>query len=483
MHCKTSRSTLLTLLATAMGLPFPTDAATITVDTTSDVATLAGACSLRDAIVAANTNTAHNGCATGNGPDRIVFDLASMAEATLAGPGPATITLSASLPTITETIAIRGPGEDLLVIDGDLAHRILILDSPGDDQWFGLSGLTLTRGRALGSGATGGAVQLQGGDTLEATQVRFVANQADSGGGAVVVGNSASAIFTGCTFQGNASFGSLGGGALRITSLGVALISDSTLVDNHTEGTGNGGAVYSQGAELMIRRSTLSGNSTARLGGGLTVNGLGTTSVLTIVDSTLTLNTADSDGDGTGSGGGLVVIGSVGMSQNLTLHNTILAGNLALFGDTDFSLGSGVVADTRGSHNLIGINGGGSPYAVGDPSVEGNYVGTGAAPIAPLLEALADHGGPTQTHRPMLDPETRVIDRGECAGEATDQRGYGNPSTGGRTLDVGSIPNHPSSDGCDIGAFERDAAAILPAEIFADGFELGHTLAWSGETP
>ena len=83
-------------------------AATITVDTTADAEVADAACSLREAIVAANTDAAYNGCAAGNGADRIEFALTT----------PATIALGADLPVITASAAIVGPGMANLAIDG-----------------------------------------------------------------------------------------------------------------------------------------------------------------------------------------------------------------------------------------------------------------------------------------------------------------------------------------------------------------------------
>ena len=69
----------------------------------------------------------------------------------------------------------------------------------------------------------------------------------------------------------------------------------------------------------------------------------------------------------------------------------------------------------------------------------------------PLLGALADNGGPTQTL--ALLPGSPAIDTGNnVAGLATDQRGAGFPRVMGSSAD--------------IGAYEVTADAI-----FADGFD------------
>ena len=91
-------------------------------------------------------------------------------------------------------------------------------------------------------------------------------------------------------------------------------------------------------------------------------------------------------------------------------------------------------------HNLIGRNDGCSGFTNG---VNGDKVGSGASPINPLLGALANYGGPTQTH--ALIPGSPAIDAGNplppggggfaCAG--TDQRGVARPQ--GAACDIGAV--------------------------------------------
>ncbi len=90
---------VLTLLAATA------QAATITVNSTADTAANDGACTLREAIIAANTNTASGAaageCAAGAaGLDTIAFNI--------AGAGVHTITPASLLPAITEAVLING---------------------------------------------------------------------------------------------------------------------------------------------------------------------------------------------------------------------------------------------------------------------------------------------------------------------------------------------------------------------------------------
>ena len=91
-------------------------AATITVNTESDTTADDGACTLREAITSANTDTTSGPtpgeCAAGSGADIVAF--------TNHGPRPQVIAPDPDLPDLTTPIAINGssdPGQ--IVIDGN----------------------------------------------------------------------------------------------------------------------------------------------------------------------------------------------------------------------------------------------------------------------------------------------------------------------------------------------------------------------------
>ncbi|MBP9825364.1 MAG: CSLREA domain-containing protein, partial [Thermoanaerobaculia bacterium] len=98
------RRRCLLLLWATLASTSPVTAGTITVDTEVDDDLADGECSLREAILAANTDAPHNDCPAGSGPDRIVFTLVKGAV----------IALDSALPVIAETLLVRGPGADLL---------------------------------------------------------------------------------------------------------------------------------------------------------------------------------------------------------------------------------------------------------------------------------------------------------------------------------------------------------------------------------
>lgn len=477
------RSTPLSLFfaATWLGVS-PVPAATITVTTDLDADAVDGACSLREAIQAANDDAAHNECAAGTGADRIVFDLAL----------PALIRATADLPTVTDTVAIQGPGPNNLSIDGDDLFRLFLFDSALGGEWFALQDLTLADGLSPGGvGGEGGGARVAPGETAAFTRVRFGGNSSANGGGGLAVdsqlGEISTATIEDCSFESNTALGPAGGGGLLVQDSSIVTVTGSAFVGNRTVGNGLGGGIFSVRGFLTIQRSTISGNFSDSSGGGIAVSSSSENSALLLRDVTVFGNSADTNGDGTGDGGGLFSLANVGTAVQLTLENTIVAANLDLGGffvHPDVSLDDARTDLVATGWNLIG-SGEGAPvlFPAGSPNAEDDFVGTSASPIDPMLQALALNGGETLNHRPELDAASPVIDHGSCPGRQADQRGHGDPATHLRILDNATVANHSASDGCDIGAIERGGDPDSASELFADDFELGHTLRWSSEAP
>jgi len=107
------------LLAMSLGANHGRAAGTIVVDTLADTAADDGACSLREAIVAANTDTPSGAtageCPGGSGADEITFSVAG------------TITLAATPPVIASDLTIDGGGA--ITIDGATLYRPITIDS------------------------------------------------------------------------------------------------------------------------------------------------------------------------------------------------------------------------------------------------------------------------------------------------------------------------------------------------------------------
>ncbi|MCH9646833.1 MAG: CSLREA domain-containing protein [Deltaproteobacteria bacterium] len=258
----------------------------------------------------------------------------------------------------------------------------------------------------------------------------------------------------------NGSGAGIAAGNAELTLVGC------TITDNHVGGFGFGGGL---GGDMTIIDSTISANSSDGGGGGLV------TSFSTITNSTFSGNESLSDL------GGAIYVFSLGMVtvDGATIvgnESALLGGGVLIEGSAVFSIANSVLADnmsdagpdcsglaTSRGYNLLGNNSGCSGFGA-----TGDQVGTSSSPIDPLLSPLANHGGPTDTHQPMVG--SPLVDAGNPAAVGssadactqTDQRGMSRPIDG----DGDQIPR------CDIGSFEVGA-------IFADGFESGDTSTWS----
>ena len=195
-----------------------------------------------------------------------------------------------------------------------------------------------------------------------------------------------------------------------IFTAGPTTISDS-LIDNNST-SANGGGIYVGGAGgVNLTNVTLSGNSASVGGGVFNEYAIG------LVNVTVTLNGATQSGGLHDTGG-----------STTTLRNTIVAGNTG--GNPD---GNGSF-DSLG-YNIVGVVGGST-----------GWVGTDRTGVNPLLQALADNGGPTPTHALTLG--SQAIDNGTASGApAADQRGV----TRDASPDIGAYeyvtPNSaPSAD-------------------------------------
>lgn len=154
--------------------------ATIVVNSTADTAADDGVCTLREAIIAANTDTVSGGavgeCAAGSGADTISF-------AGLAA-GVQTITLTTELPPITAQVTIDGGTKSGFVVGG---QPFVVLDCNAQDFGFNFSSTATSTSsfsivRAVtinnatgGAGITGAGILIQpgaGGQAVANVEVR-----------------------------------------------------------------------------------------------------------------------------------------------------------------------------------------------------------------------------------------------------------------------------------------------------------------------
>ncbi len=215
--------------------------------------------------------------------------------------------------------------------------------------------------------------------------------------------NGGTATFTGCTISGNSA--NYGGG---VANDGTLTLTACTLSGNSANY--GGGVLNDRTATLTA--CTLSGNSASE-GGGLD-NNFG--AVMTLTACTLSGNSAS-------AGGGLANDTGPNFTSNVTIGDTIVAGNMAAIGPDV----SGAVLTDQG-YNLIGNNAGSSGFT--GPN---DQLGTITSPIDPLLAPLGDYGGPTQTM--ALLAGSPAIGKGAALGQTTDQRGQ----IRGDIVDIGAF--------------------------------------------
>jgi CSLREA domain-containing protein len=263
-------------------------------DDTNDGACTFAHCSLREALTAANAN-----------PDRDSIII-------LPASTPATITLTAALPFVTQALDLVGPEATALTINAAATagapRGVLYVNG---DFSASLRGMTLRNGRRSGGGGVvidnnanltlrdvhvrdnvsvdapgGGVLALRGGrGTL--TDVHIVGNRTEGagapGGGLSVEPGSMVTMVRG-RLADNESVNAFAGGARLFNG---ALVFDSTVISGNraltTQGNlGLGGAVFSDGSQstLQLVGATVENNSAAVSGGGLALRG-GTTATIT----------------------------------------------------------------------------------------------------------------------------------------------------------------------------------------------------------
>jgi CSLREA domain-containing protein len=351
----------------------------ITVTTTIDELNADGACSLREAIQAANTDTTVDACPAGGDQDTVVLPSGvytlSIEGAVDAG---AAANVAGDL-DISSTISLQGSAAAPSVLAGD-GYRILHIHPNA----------TVTINRLTIRNGFGG---------FDDVLMSFC------GAGGIL--NWGTTLILNSTIHGNSAGNRLG-------------------VAGEQHGC-DGGGVYNSG-NMMIVNSTISDNRAGdagsithggHLGMGACGNGGGVvnTGTLTLINSTIVNNVPGFDylgrrclQDGTAGG----VFNSTG---NVHAKNTIIAGN-----ETSDCSGAFISE----GNNLI------------ERSPGCSITGATIQWVA-HLGALADNGGPTLTH--ALLPSSPAIDAGSCTDSelepvTTDQRGEPRPQ--GEGCDIGA---------------------------------------------
>ena len=317
-----------------------------------------------------------------------------------------------------------------------------------------LDGFTITAGNANGTVPNergGGMYNTSSSPAL--TNITFRGNSADWFGGGMSNSSSSSPVLTNVTFSGNLA--DYGGGMHNESSSNPVL---TDIVFNDNSATSYGGGMYNKSSSPTLTDVTFSNNSSDWYGGGM-LNDVASSPALTKVtfnsnsadfgggmynqSSDPTLTNITISGNSADYGGGVYNDNS----SSPTLINVTFSGNSADFGGGMFSDSSSplmkntIIAnsvsggdctgtvDAASVNNLIEDSSSACGLANG---IDGNIIGT-----APLLGALGDHGGFTET-MPLLPGSPAINTGSDTDCPVIDQRDE----------------TRPQGEHCDIGAYE-----------------------------
>ena len=419
----------------------------------------AGDGSLRDAIGLANAS-----------PRADTIDFA----AELSG---GAISLTGGELAITEALTIDArPLAANVTIDANQFSRIFNITATTGD--FTLGGLTLTGGRTTGDNVNfdttfrGGAVRslTTGNLTLDQSTVSGNSTRGSNADGGGISAGTVTLVQS--TVSGNSTSGNHASGG-GIYTKNVTL-TDSTVSGNSTRGSNaDGGGIWAR-YDVTLTQSTISGNSTAgdfAHGGGIFAFNFSLVTAMTLTRSTVTDNQAT---HATAKGGGVFQFDRP-YTHPFSINGSIVAGNTAGVGGPD------LVKDPESTltvdYSLIGTG--------VTPTAGGNNVMTDNPELAPL----ANNGGSTQTHAPLVG--SPAIDAGDPSVAFNlaefDQRGapfirvFNGDGVGDARIDMGAfelITTAPATsdfnsdgnfDGTDFLVWQRGVGATGGAATRANG--------------
>ena len=319
---------LLTLVI--LGPAHVVTAATITVDDN---------CSLKNAIISANHNTAYGGCAAGNGAgdgaDTIVMD--------------ANVILSSINETIDSIITIDGKSN---YVNGNGRRRLFTVHGDGNGSAkLTIKDLTLRSGKSN----KGGAIYVQFAE-LDIMNSKFSSNRATVDGGAIWAYETHTTIVN-TLFESNTAEE---GGAIYSADLGgddgtSLAITGSTFTDNSATGDigysrGYGGAIFNAKGSIVIKQSSFH-NSSGSVGGAL-AGGLSAT--IDVENSTFYDNMAT-------RGGAIAMSGRTMVITNNTFNANTATDGGALYAGSSFSqvkMYNTIIAGTGANQcDIVNLNG------------------------------------------------------------------------------------------------------------------------------
>lgn len=447
---------LLAVFAVAMVGPVAAQAATFTVNTTSDNASAPSptmtscpsTCTLRDAVIAADNTSGNNTIVLPAGHYTLSLAPTGADDAT---------TGDLNITNTTGTTTITGAGARTTTVDANKVDRVFFV-AHGTSASF--SHLTITGGETSsaasnhdGAGEDGAGIESFG--TLSVSEVTLTGNDANLAAGC---GNGG----TGGGIDQDSGTASTGAGALTI---------------DHTTIAGNSAGCYGGGLDLespvsasdvySISNTTITGNMTSANGGdGAAIDIDNSVSPIQFVNDTIAGNSwSGTGGTANGFGGGIWLTDS---NSKITANDTIVANNIPNDCNLEFS-----TASTTSTPNL---DSDGSCFGAANGNLQAN----------PKLGSLADNGGETDTMA-LLNGSPAINAGSNSSCRPTDERGI----------------TRPQGPACDLGAYEATppfvqtmaASGVKPTSGTLNGtvnpdnlattyhFEYGLTSAYGSSTP
>jgi len=374
--------------AAASATTFPVTKTADTADGTCDAD-----CSLREAVIAANAAAGADIITLPAGTYNLSIPATGENIAGPTGNTPAIGDLD-----INGEVTINGAGAATTIVDAQDLSRIFHVHTADPVT---ITGLTVRNGTE----EAGGGIFIEAVTTVNFNQIVVTGNNGLTSGGGGIRNTGGTLTILYSTISNN-TVNAQGAG---IFNAGPLTIVHSTLSGNIATGSSGGGIRHEIGT-LTIINSTIS-NNTASSGGGIR-NFNGTT---TITASTIAGNSA-----GSGSGGGIATFapGVVNLTGSILANNT--AGSSPDCTEAITSGGFNLIEDTSGC-TITG-------------TTTGNITGQNAQ-----LAALANNGGPTQTHALLgSSPALNAFTSAGCPPPTIDQRNI----------------SRPQQTACEIGSFE-----------------------------
>jgi CSLREA domain-containing protein/uncharacterized repeat protein (TIGR01451 family) len=380
------------------------------------------------------------------------------------------IALGAGYAVVLYEEALHGPGADP---GGGADMGPFPGGKPGEEEGFAIDNVTLNRVTVLDSwsGADAGGVYSAAPANINQSVISGNTSNANGGG----IYNDAELTISETLIGTNSvltspNVGENGGGMFD-TGFHTTTINASAI--NGNEAIGGGGIAARALITVNITNTTISGNTGIDVGGGITTNG-----VVNLQNVTVANNVATTDAPG--GGGGLNSFGD----GTYNFNNTLLANNTVAGRDVPLA--------------NCGCSGGSATCPPGRMVSQGYNLEdgdlcsldqTGDKPnTVPLILALADNGGLTETHELTFvasgDPgNSPALDKGDDSNcPNNDQRGSIRPFDG----------DEDGTANCDIGAFElanfttdlQISNMVAPDEVFkGDEFTVDVTVLNNTATP